>query len=280
MKNNIVGYIILDEAHQPYDSKIVSNDKTGKPIAEGILQDADNQNRNSRWYHKEDLASQIKAKRQVELLKTGNMKGENGHPMDKELSRQQTIDPDKTCVKYLDIWMDGNYVKARYTGTNNQRGRDFDADLLSGELPSFSLRALGTINNNNGKAYVENLVVITWDRVIFPSHPCAYTEKLVTESASFESIDMNRMSPNRREILEGSKPATIPFNNKGVIDFIMQESSNVAIAMNNFDIFYESMELNQSGTRLRMTDKFGSTIVIPIEKFVRNQIMNYIDKKY
>lgn len=279
MENNIVGYILLDEAHQPYDSKIISNTEN-KPIAEGILQDADAQNRNTRWYHKADLASEIKAKRQVELLKTGNMKGENGHPMDKDLSRQQTIDPDKTCVKYLDIWMDGNYVKARYTGCNNQRGRDFDADLLSGELPSFSLRALGTISNNNGKAYVENLKIITWDRVIYPSHACAYTEKLVTESAAFESIDFSKVSENRKEILEGSKPATIPFDNKGVIDFICHESTNIGLAMNNFDVFYESMELNKDGTRLSMKDKFGSTIIIPLEKFVTNQIMDYISTRY
>lgn len=279
MENNVVGYIILDEAHQPYDSKIVSGTQD-KPIAEGILQDADAQNRNSRWYHKNDLASEIKAKRQVELIKTGNMKGENGHPMDQNLSRQQTIDPDKTCVKYLDIWMDGDYVKARYTGTNNQRGRDFDADLLSGELPSFSLRALGTITNNNGKAYVENLKVITWDRVIYPSHACAYTEKLVTESAAFETIDMTKVSENRREILEGSKPATIPFDNKGVIDFICQESSNIKLAMSNFDIFYETMELNRDKTRLTMRDKFGSTLVVPLEKFVSNQIMDYISNRY
>lgn len=279
MANNIIGHIILDEAHEPYDTKIVST-TDGKPVAEGILQDADNQNRNTRWYHGSDLAAEIKAPRQVELLKTGNMKGENGHPQCKDLARQQTIDPDMVCVKYLDIWMDGKFVKARFTGTNNQRGRDFNADLLDGEKPSFSLRALGTIENKSGKAYVENLKVITWDRVIYPSHACAYTTKLVTEATAFESIDMNKVPANRKEIIAGSKGATIPFDTNGVINFIMQESSNVAIALNNFDVFYESMELSPGGDRLHMTDKFGSTIIIPIEKFVRNQIMDYVTKNF
>lgn len=283
MNNNILGYIILDEAHEPSeDTKIISVSKDlGKPIAEGILQDADHQNRNNRYYHKSDLAAEIKCPRQVELIKSGNMKGENGHPQSKELSRQQTIDPDKVCVKYLDIWMDGDLVKGRFTGTNNDRGRDFDADLISGEKPSFSLRALGTIENNHGKAYVENLKVITWDRVIYPSHACAYTSKLVTESATFDSVDMKKVTnANRREILEGSRGAAIPFDSNGVINFIMQESSNVAIALNNFDVFYESMELNRDGTRLKMIDNFGSTIVIPLEKYVHNQIMDYIDKNF
>ena len=279
MANNIIGQIILDEAHEPYDSKVVSTTE-GKVIAEGILQDADNQNRNSRLYHAADLAAEIKAPRQVELLKTGNMKGENGHPQCKDLTRQQTIDPDLVCVKYLDIWMEGKLVKARFTGTNNQRGRDFVSDLLDGEKPSFSLRALGSIENKGGKAYVENLKVVTWDRVIYPSHACAYTTKLVNESASFESIDMSKVSANRKEILEGSKGATIPFDNEGVVKFIMQESSNVAIALNNFDVFYESIELNATKDRLRMVDKFGSTIIIPIEKYVRNQIMDYVNKTF
>lgn len=276
---NIIGYIVLDEAHEPYDSKVVSNTPHGKPIAEGILQDVDNKNRNGRNYSKDDLFPQIKAKRQIELIKSGNMKGENGHPMDENLKRQQTIDPDKVCVRYLDIWTDGNYIKARYTGTNNERGRDFDADLLSGEKPSFSLRALGTIENIRGEAWVKNIKVITWDRVIYPSHACAYTTKLIGESASIAPVDMNNVPANRKEILEGSAGAAIPFDSNGVINFIMAESGNLAIAMNNFDVFYESMEVKKSITgrmAVHMKDKFGSTIVVPLEKYVTNQLGDYI----
>lgn len=283
-KENILGFIVLDEAHEPYDSKVTST-PDGKPVAEGILQDVDAKNRNGRRYAGKDLFPEITAPRQKELIRTGNMKGENGHPQDKELSRQQTIDPDKVCVKYLDIWVDGKYIKARYTGTNNQRGRDFDADLLSGEKPSFSLRALGTIENVKGEAWVRNLKVITWDRVIYPSHACAYTEKLLSESGivqavpTFESVDMTKVPQNRKEILEGSKSDLIPFDSQGVINFIMEESSNLAIAMNNFDVFYESMNVvKEVGGRMsvHMKDKFGSTIVIPLEKYVTNQLTDYI----
>lgn len=284
MATQPIGYIVLDEAHEPYDSKVIST-HNGKPVAEGILQDVDAKNRNGRRYSGDDLFPEIKAPRQIELIKTGNMKGENGHPQDKDLSRQQTIDPDKVCVKYLDIWQDGKYVKGRYTGTNNDRGRDFDADLLCGEKPSFSLRALGTIENVRGEAWVRNLKVITWDRVIYPSHACAYTEKLVSESGivvatpTFESVDMSKVSDNRREILEGSKGDAIPFDSTGVINFIVEESGNLAIAMKTFDVFYESMEITRTPSgqpAVQMRDKFGSTIVIPLEKYVSNQIMDHV----
>lgn len=283
-KSNIVGYILLEEASEPMDSKVVGTTDENKPIAEGILQDADAQNRNGRCYHKSDLKSEIEAPRQKELLESGNMKGENGHPMNKELSRQQTIDPDMVCVKYLKIWMEGDLVKARFTGTNNQRGRDFDADLLCGEKPSFSLRALGTIEEKGGKAWVENLKVITWDRVIYPSHAKAYTKGLITESAglqpTFESVDVSSLSPNRREIFNGSKGNVIPFDTSGVINFIMQESTNLAIVMNNFDVFYESIEVSNDGRKLQMVDKSGNVIVTNLESFVRNQIMDYVGTKY
>lgn len=278
---NLIGYIVLEEAHEPFeDTKLITR-TAGKPIAEGILQDVDAKNRNGRHYAGADLFPQIEAPRQKELIKSGNMKGEDGHPQDKELSRQSTIDPIKTCVKYLDIWKDGKYVKARFTGTNNDRGQYFDADLLSGEKPSFSLRALGTIENVKGEAWVRNLKVITWDRVIYPSHACAYTEKLVSESTvpTMESLNMMNIPARRKEILEGSKSDLIPFDNKGVINFIMEESSNLALAMNNFDVFYESMEvIKEAGGRIsvRMKDKFGSTISIPLERYVTNQLTDYV----
>lgn len=287
--NNVIGYIVLDEAHEPYDSKVTST-PNGKPVAEGILQDVNAKNRNGRRYAGEDLFPEITAPRQQELIRSGNMKGENGHPQDKELSRQQTIDPDKVCVKYLDIWHDGKYVRGRFTGTNNDRGRDFDADLLAGEKPSFSLRALGTIENVKGEAWVRNLKVITWDRVIYPSHACAYTEKIVSESGivvatpTIESVDMTKVPANRKEILEGSRSDLIPFDSQGVINFIMEESSNLALAMNNFDVFYESMELTKNAAgavSVKMQDKFGSTIVIPVERYVTNQLTDYVwDKMY
>lgn len=286
MNRNIIGNIILEEAGKPFESKVTEH-RDGKPIAEGILQDVDHQNRNGRNYASTDLFPEIDAPRQKELIATGNMKGENGHPQCKDLSRQQTIDPDKVCVKYLDIWHDDKYVWGRYTGTNNDRGRDFDRDLLSGEKPSFSLRALGVIENVHGKAWVRNLKVITWDRVIYPSHSCAYTQRLIGESANLdyvksvlEAADLTKMSPNRRELLEGSFGEVIPFDQDGVIKFIMAESSNVAVFMNNFDVFYESMSLNESATRLTMKDHSGNTYQVNLEKYVTNQIADYVVNKF
>src|SRR5574344_224377 len=225
-----IGYIIAETPAVVEDSRIVSQ-KSNRVIAEGTLQDLYNQNRNRRCYDNE-MKEQIQCARTKELLKTGNMKGENGHPMMKDLARQSTIDPNNVCVKYLKFWLDGDKIKAQFKGTNNQLGEDFNNDLLDGELPSFSLRALGSIENRGGKAWVKNVKMVTYDRVIYPSHACAYTDKLVTPTNEGASI-----IEEEKEKIEFPKNSSyiIPITNSQVIDYIRTESANVNTILENFD---------------------------------------------
>ena len=87
-----VGYIICETPTTSEDSKIITQ-HGDRVIAEGTLQDCGVVNRNSRIYESKDLFPELTCPRTRELLESGNMKGENGHPMSKELARQQTIDP-------------------------------------------------------------------------------------------------------------------------------------------------------------------------------------------
>lgn len=105
---------------------------------------------------------------QKELIPTGNMRGHDGHPSSTELSIQSVINPMLCSVKYKKIWIEGNEIHANFCGTNNEHGKAFNEDLLDGDRPSFSLRALGSVDRErNGKCYVRNIRIITWDRVIF-----------------------------------------------------------------------------------------------------------------
>lgn len=170
MSNKLIGNIILEGATTVEDAIVI--DKGGsasdRVIAEGTLQDVDKENRNKRIYSKKDLFPEINGPRMKELINASQFKGEMGHPLSNDLVRQQTIDPKLTCVNFLKVWTDGDKVKARYKGTNNAYGDEFDKDLRDGCKPAFSLRALGSIENVNGKAYVRNIKVITWDHVVFP----------------------------------------------------------------------------------------------------------------
>ena len=183
-----VAYIINESLEDAISFDIVDENKTtGFVTAEGIIQQAGKMNRNRRYYTQEDLHKEIYSDRLRELITTGNFKGEAGHPLDMNLSRQQKVDPTLEQVWYTKVWMDGDYVKAQFRGTNNELGKAFNEDLKCGQKPSFSLRSLGSIRIVNGKSNVTNLRNITYDRVYYPSYDNAYTERIVSESTDYKT---------------------------------------------------------------------------------------------
>lgn len=264
-KNTCIGYVILESAPlEAQDARVIS--ENGKRVtAEGVLQEAEEENRNGRCYLHNDLFREIKCPRTIELISTGNMLAENGHPMDSSMVRQQTIDPNNTVARFLKIWMDGNKVMSNFKGTNNSKGEEFDQDLREGVLPSWSLRALGSLNNKGGRNIVENLKIITWDRVIYPSHPGAYTTRLISESAVMDNNELNNMNENGK---------LIPITNDSVISYIKQESSNIKSLLNQIDFLYESVSLVKEN-QVRMVAKNGDTFVVNLENHISNEIQNY-----
>ncbi len=269
-----IGYVILEGAPlEVPEAKIISENEK-RVIGEGIIQTAEEENRNGRCYLHHDLLREINCARTKELLSTGNMCAENGHPMDTSMIRQQTVDPNNTVARFLKIWMDGNNVMAHFKGTNSDKGEEFDQDLREGIKPSWSLRALGSLNNVRGRNIVENLRVITWDRVIYPSHPNAYTTKLVTESymlggkrnnSQFEKINM-----------EGT---LIPITNDSVLSYIKTESASIKSLISQIDFMYESVSIVR-GNQVRLIAKNGDTFMVNLEHHIANELQNYcINKK-
>lgn len=271
MSNNI-GYIICENQSPVKDMKIIDT-VSNKPVAIGILQEVEEDNRNGRYYEKDQLFPQLKSERTRELIKSGNMKGEAGHPMTNDIKRQATIDPTNVCVKFLDIWTEGNFVMAKFTGTNNQLGDEFNRDLLDGELPSFSLRALGSIVNKGGHACVRNIKLITYDRVIYPSHKKAYTQGLVNESGIIVP-DTNKLF-----IDKDYHGFITPITNEKVINLIKNESANINFVMDNFNGIYESIQLLNNGRNVQLNDGKGNCLIVNLEHHVQDILMDYVFNK-
>jgi len=164
--NRHIGNIILEEAFKSEDTVITGEEGIKhRAIAQATLQRAEAVNRNKRAYRGRDLRKEIDGSRVQELIKAGSLKGECGHPLSDSVVRQQTIDPKLVCVNHIKVWIDKDTVKAHSKGTNNDYGKEFDDDLRSGEYPAFSLRALGSIENVDGKPYVKHLRIITYDKI-------------------------------------------------------------------------------------------------------------------
>ena len=283
-KQRQIGWIICESSLEE-DSiakpKIVSSE--GKRlIAEGRLQRGNKKNRNGRLYDTKDLASQIICPRSVELLRTG-WGMENGHPMSKDLVRQQTIDPNNVVAYLLKIWMDGDYVMGNFKGSNLPIGEAFDQDLRDGFLPAWSLRALGTVENTARGALVKGLKIITYDRVYYPSHPEAYTTGVVSESASMTEsgiiIPKTPMPECSKEMHENGLMS--PVMNQHIIDYIQQESCNFKQICNEFEVFYNDIALIENGTKVQLSNsETGNVFIVNLENYLHNEIMDYCDSKW
>lgn len=294
---DIVGALICEETKAEVEFKIKDENKNGFVIAEGILQEGNEVNRNRRYYPTQELAAGIMAPKQQELIKSGNFKGEAGHPLDTSLTRQAKIDPTNEQVWYQKLWMDGDYVMAHFRGTNNALGRSFNDDLKDGQRPSFSLRALGSLVNENGKMTVRNMQIITYDRVYFPSHSKAYTTKIITtESADGSASNKEFYIANpytyfarkQNELIHITESGNCPisggfvtkFTNQQLANYIVQESANLKAIVNQFDVFRDGIALNENTDTVYIKTKVGDTIVMPLEDHIQKEIMNEVNRLF
>lgn len=272
--NKQIAWIICEASEDPIEKPKIVDSSGRRAVAEVILQRANNKNRNGRFYDNKDLFPQLVCSRSKELQKTG-WGMENGHPMSKDLIRQQTIDPNNVVSYLLKTWTDGDLIRGYVKGSNLPIGEAFNQDLLDGFLPAWSLRALGSIENTNRGAEVKGIKIITWDRVYYPSHPEAYTSSIISESTTGKIIapktpvPMSDTSMNENGLLE-------PIVNQQVLDYIQQESCNFKTIKEQFDVFYDSIEIVEGGNFVQLTDKNnGSIYRIAVEQYIHNEIMDY-----
>ena len=281
MKKPVV-FVINEAAEKVVSCETVNVGRNGFVTAEGVLQVGEKENRNRRFYSTEDLHGEIYSDRIRELVTTGNFKGEAGHPLDLNLSRQQKVDGTLEQVWFTKLWMEGPLVKAHFRGTNNELGRSFNEDLKDGQLPSFSLRSIGSIKNNGGRNQVTNLRIICYDRVYFPSYPDAYTDHIVTESAFMDDLKLTNMNEDmQRKIVESGnslmvESAVSPIINDDVRKVIMKESYNLNAMCEAFD--QEFTNITRKGNSLQLVDENYNVIVVPIEDYVGAKIDKFCDR--
>ena len=272
MPTRKIGSIILEGAATVEDT-IISDSKSGKIIAEGTLQDMDVENRNHRIYSKADMVPEVNGARLKELINARSLLSEWGHPLSDDLVRQQTIDPKLCCCRFNKVWIENNLIKGQFEATNTEYGKAFDQDLREGVKPAFSLRALGSIENIDGKAYVKGVKIITWDTVIFPSHKAAYMDKIVSESA----IDGTPIASNQVVVPKNDPGRIITLSStdaKTVINRLQRESANLDKIVNTFDGIMDNIMLIDEN-HIMLTSRFGEKITVNLENHIENLIMDY-----
>ena len=291
INNKNIGYIICESVQEP-NVEIVKEDtieytdiKTGelkkesRVVAHTILQTADAINRNRRIYPEDELFPQLESERTLLLLKHKQMLGECGHPLDTALTRQQTIDKKLAAVSYSKFWTEGKHVWGEYKGYHNEYGQAVDLDLREGAIPEFSLRALGSVEPSSKGAVVRNLKMITYDNVIYQSDFDAYTRKIVSESA--DDTTMIRVKKDNL-ILEngnGNSELFVPIMTDDVRKFVIAESANLKLIKESFDVFFDTIRLDEDGSHIVMSTKEGDMLVITLEQYINNEILDFATRK-
>lgn len=279
-----IGWIINESTPLDEDEISVEVDKQNtfdhgrRVIGVGRLQRANKRNRNGRIYPGNELFGQIKCPRSRELLKTG-FGSENGHPMDNSLQRQSTIDPNNVVAYFLDLWQEGDYVMGKYVGSNLSIGEAFDLDLRSGFFkPAWSLRGIGTVETTSKGAVVKDLKVITWDRVYYPSHEEAYTQKVLGES-TYEQLESGiyipkTPNPKMTEKINENGLLT-PITNQKVVDYIKTESTNFKSIVESFEFLYDDIKMIDECNVQLSDSKTGTILIVQPEKFIKENIMDF-----
>lgn len=287
---NKIGYMINESALPMVEFTVTEDTRSSinRVTGTGILQTGNEKNRNGRMYRTEDLIREINAPRQRELIAAGQLLSEVSHPLAANLVRQQTIDPRNSCARFLKLWNEGDNIMGTFQGTNNDFGETFDKDLRMGVRPAFSLRALGTIKATPMGAVVENLKMITYDYVIFPSHPHAYTQGLLNESASilepqsnFKLTDANDATKSfikeftNADVVKAIEQQAASMN-ESAIDFIKDKSFNFHLLKEAYDMTHFDTIDFIDARHIALTEAGNATIVMNVEDYIAKEIQNYI----
>lgn len=283
-ETNNLGYIICETAATESSNSKILNVENNRVVTTACLQDVGVVNRNRRLYSAKELVDKgFKRERFKELLKTRNLFGEAGHPLSKDLSRQQTVMQENTSHIILDAWLEGNKVMGKLVADYGPMGDKYHNNILAGTIPSYSLRALGQVNNNNGVAEVVNINIITWDWVIYPSHKTAYQKEILfdtNDSKKGSVSESNILSENALLLEEDDNGLIEPITKSGVVDYIRDKSDNFKRISEGFDIVFGKTTIDKTGKKIYIPTLEGHTVVVRVDDYLQDEIMDFMYSQY
>lgn len=223
-------------------------------------------NRNRRKWIPKMVKSGVSSPEWIELLSKGGVPGENGHPVpasgEVTMERISTIDPNNISHLIKKVWFtEGDTVlngEIETVDDINGPGARFMRHILQGMIPSFSNRAIIPQRRNPDGTIDQTGVgrIITFDRVILPSHKEAYQ-------------DINVPVKN---IIKSPKDMQVAME---CYNFIMANSENVKTAIGDSSYAMESAGISDMGTLfgIRKDDEYA---FIPLESDIRRSVKDFM----
>lgn len=223
-------------------------------------------NRNGRIYTHENMSAQLKTPRMLELLETGGLKGEFGHPATTDSARQCRVDPTMVCHRILDLKIEGNLING-IAEESGPYGQYFRQDVLAGEKIAFSFRGMGEARPGPNGVTIANITFpVTWDRVYYPSHKVAYQTGLC-ESADPVKNGNILLSESYNDIQINKE------ENESLKNFIKEESSRLKRINQAFDESLSIKGYDKKREIVTMESVNGDIVRFKLDDFVIKSII-------
>ena len=149
-------------------------------IFDAVLQSFGVKNRNKREYDANNIMERIENDDYIQsMLRQNSWMGEIDHPaptlVGEELTMNRIGNPDMTRTSHYirKPHLNGNLLEAKIqTDSSNKHGMNMAIKIVDGKIiPCFSARVFGALQNRGGRPIVFVRKLITYDWVLYPSHP-------------------------------------------------------------------------------------------------------------
>ena len=276
-RNEVVATIVMEETSPGGPARqldVIDRESLFYVKFVTVLQEFNAENRNRRTYYKDPMWESLNLPHLQELRAKHTWCGEAGHPMSDETKRILTIDPKLISHTINKIWLEGNllYGEVETLDDGGGYGTKFTKNILQGQEPAFSLRALAQlVKLADGSQLVRTRShVVTYDRVILPSHNKAYRDERKPIEKVYKDV-----------ALEGNcitdEPRLVPVHESSLVDYIMEESKNIDIVSSMVDVCKESCTFTADLKNL-VVKEGSQTYLVNVEDKIRDDVMNYLSK--
>lgn len=270
---SILAYMISEQTYSGKPEIISTSEEINKTRSvkfNQTLQDADVKNRNTREYEKSALVEGLNRENVQELEQKKSWFGEAGHPIDPSQARQLTIDPKCISHRINKHWWEGNFLKGTIETALTPLGFNLKDLVTEQDVEmAVSLRAIGNIvRNGNSIKVTRPMHIVTYDWVFFPSHKVAYKDKgYVTESA---------LNLGNNMVMNESVFIPLGDDKEKALSYIKDQSVNFRLVSELFGDF-DHILLSDNNKQV-ILESAGEKVVLPIEKYISDEIDNYFNK--
>lgn len=164
----------------------------GKFIVTSVIQRANSKNENGRVYTKAVLQPEI-SRYEAEFVKGKRAFGELDH------SEKMVVELKNTCISIMEIWWEGDEVKAIIEVLNTPAGKIVQDILKSGYTVGISSRGAGSVTqvNEDTVEVDDDYTLLCWDVVSNPSTHGAFLQPKQMN----ESVEIHKESSKIDEII-------------------------------------------------------------------------------